>query len=119
MPHVYTAMLRRGAEEGTKAPVSGPQLVGGALTGSLPRWFDYTFRVDVAEDGIHALYLAPKVDPALGGKTMMLANPRLPMAGTKVAVPAVIKPASLVSALRKLEEREAAALVEEREELGL
>ena len=61
VPHLYTAMLRRGAEEGTKASVSGPQVVGGALTGSLPRWMDLTFRID-AEGDAHVLYIMPKPD---------------------------------------------------------
>ena len=117
VPHLYTAMLRRGNEEGTKAAVSGPQLVGGALTGSLPRWMDLTFRVDAEESG-HVLYIMPRPDAQLGGRIMMLANPRLPLEGSKVVVPPMIKPASLVKALEHLALRRVAAREELKGELG-
>ena len=117
VPHLYTAMLRRGSEEGTKASVSGPQLVGGSLTGSLPRWFDLTFRVD-AEGDAHALYIMPKPDVSMGGRTMMLANPRVPMEGGRVVVPPSIKPASLVRALEVLAARKVAAREDLKGELG-
>ena len=48
----------------------------------------------------------------------MLANPRLPMEGSKVVVPAAIKPASLVKALEHLEARKNAARDELKGELG-
>ena len=118
VPHLYTAMLRRGSEEGTKAPVSGPQLVGSALTGALPRWMDLTFRVDIEQEA-HTLYIMPKPDPIMGGKTMMLANPRIPLEGAEVRVPAFIKPASLVGALEWLEKRGVAAREAFRMEMGV
>ena len=118
VPHLYTATLRRGQEEGTKAPVCGPQIVGGALTGMLPRWLDYTFQAE-SEGESHVLYLMPHPDSVAGGRTMAMANSRLPLEGGSVKVPMSVKPASLVKALQVIAARKEAAFADVKAELGL
>lgn len=118
VPHLYTAMTRRG-ESGSNSPVLGPLVIGEALTGKLPRWFDYTFRVVADSQGQHTLYLGPHSDPSLGGRTIALANPRLPKEGAKVKVQLSITPASIVQALSQMRARKDAARDEVRAELGL
>lgn len=110
VPHIYTAGARRG-ESAANTPILGPLVIGDALTGQLPRWMDYTFRCSMSGGKYH-LHLSPHTDPQLGPRTVVLSNPRLPKAGTKVKVPASIEPASLVKALRILAAREAAAAQE-------
>lgn len=96
---IWTAMARRGEDENTSS-VLGPQAAGKALTHDLPRWFTYTFRLSAEpqEDGTvkHKMYLEDHKDKMLKG-AKGLGNSRVPL-DSKIKLPPVIEPASLVKA---------------------
>jgi hypothetical protein len=119
---LWTAGDRRG-EDDAIGGVIGPQIAGKAMTGEAPRWFKYTFRVatEMSGPGVpprHVLYLEDHMEPS-ARMAKGIANSRVPLAGTKVAVPSRIEPASLVDALHVISQRKAAAKDEIRARLGL
>ena len=86
--------------------ILGPDVIGKALTEEVPRWFTYTFRIDVlpAQQGKperHILYLGNSVDVGAGNATG-LGNIRLPLDAPKPPQIA-IDPADIVVALKSIE----------------
>lgn len=109
---LWTAGDRRG-EDDVAGGVVGPQLAGKALTGEVPRWFKYTFRiateVQPGQDAKHVLYTDSHVEMASKGMSKGIANARVPLAGAEVKVPTRIEPASLVKVFELLAQRQQAA----------
>jgi hypothetical protein len=120
---LWTAGDRRG-EDDANGGVVGPQAAGKALTGELPRCFQYTFRI-VSEvlpnqDTTHVLYTDSHVEMQSKGMAKALSNGRVPLAGGDTAkVPSKISPASLVQVLQLLEKRQDAAKIAMMKRLGL
>lgn len=120
---IWTAGDKRG-EDDAAGGVIGPQTAGKAQSPEVARWFKYTFRLaqDV-QPGMpvkHLMYLDRHIEMA--GKTLAqgIANSRVPMAGgDEVKIPDVIEPASLVTVLELLKQRQVAAKDAIRIRLGL
>jgi hypothetical protein len=106
VPSIWTATLARSSD--MYGGILGPQTAGKAQSAQVPRWFDYTFRIDErpASDGanVHTLYLESHMDKQAKG-CMVKANARLPLAGGDVKVEAQITPASLVQAFLQIQAR--------------
>lgn len=119
---IWTAILKRSQDAVGGGGILGAQAVGNQLTPSLPRWMDYTFRINAipAENGPakHVLYLEAHLDrQAKGAK--VIANARLPLAGGDAApVEAVFEPADIVAALLKIRNRGKAARVSIKERIA-
>lgn len=110
VPSIWTAILNRVNDSlGTASGIYGPQAVGKQLTHSIPRWFDYTFRLNnipTTEGMRYVLELATHLEKG----ARVLANARLPLAGSEtVPVDLKIEPANLVWALLQITKRRAAA----------
>ncbi len=119
---LWTAGDRRG-EDDAIGGVVGPQLAGKALTGEVPRWFNYCWRVSTdvqpGMDPKHVLYTDWHVELNAKGMSKGISNSRIPLSGGEVKIPARIEPASLVSVLELLQRRETAAEDAIRKRLGL
>ena len=105
---LWTASATRDEDPNASGKVIGPAVAGKALTSELPRHCDLCFRIDCTpaqggKEEEHILYLGNSLDLAAGNATS-LGNTRVPM-GAK-ALPATIKPASLVKALELIEAAE-------------
>lgn len=115
---VWTFSLYRG-EGLTDNAILGPKLVGKALTASLPKEFQYTFRLasipEVDRPPRHVLYL--ETHQELNGM-VGYSNSRYPI-DAATALPLMIEPASVSEAIRLIEEGEKEAEERAREELGL
>jgi hypothetical protein len=86
--------------------VLGPDVIGKALTSEVPRWFDYTFRIDVLPAAMgkaerHILYLGNHVDVG-AGNAAGLGNIRRPL-DAPTLTSNTIEPANIVTALTQLE----------------
>lgn len=105
---IWTFGVHRG-EEQDRTPIIGPKLAGKALTASIPRWFRYTFRLDLItqenESPIHRLYLSAQ--PELAGLGKAFGNARYPLGVTPL--PPYVEPASLPVALDLIEKGQAEA----------
>lgn len=116
---IWTFSLDR-SEKTDAIGVVGPKLAGHALTASIPKWFLYTFRlVSTPVAGApprHSLYLQEQ--PDLGGVGMSFANARYPL-DAEVPLPAVVEPASVVEALRLIQDGERQAKEAIMREVGL
>jgi hypothetical protein len=82
--------------------ILGPDVIGKALAEETPRWFTYTYRIDVlpAQQGKperHILYLGTTVDTGAGNATG-LGNMRMPLDAPKLEAN-TIEPANIVTAL--------------------
>lgn len=105
---IWTASARRAQDaDSPNNPILGPQMAGKALTGDLPRWFNFCYRaMAVPADpalGIKAenrLYFDDHVERSSPG-TKGLGNGRLPLDshGEGNELPPYISPASLVAAV--------------------
>lgn len=120
---LWTAGDRRG-EDDANGGVVGPQVAGKALTGEVPRWFKYTFRLAVevnpGEAAKHVLYTDRHIEMASKGMSQGISNSRVPLSGgAAVNIPPKIEPASLVSVLELLRQRQGAAKDEIKLRLGL
>lgn len=118
---LWTASASKDEDQNAGGKVIGPAFIGKALTAEAPRWYHYTFRIDATPAGSgkleeHILYLGNNVD-LMAGNATALGNTRIPMAAK--ALPAFIKPASLVTALEMIAnaEKEATSVIKKR--LGL
>lgn len=115
---LWTFSVHRG-EEQDRTPILGPKLAGKALTPSIPKWFNYTWRLtSVALEGaepVHRLYLSEA--PELAGMGHSFGNSRHPLGADPL--PPYIEPASITEAMRLIEEGQAQADAKERAELGL
>lgn len=122
---LWTAGDKRG-EDDVAGGVVGPQVAGKAMTGEVPRWFKYTFRlaVEVAVNAApkHVLYTDAHME--MNAKMAKgIANARVPLAGGDgtdgVIIPPKIEPASLVKILELLEGRGKTAEDAIRKRLGM
>lgn len=100
---MWTATLSRDPDQST-AQVLGPQIAGKALTGEVPRWFVYTFRITVIPPPAgssakerHILYLGSHQDQGAGAKGM--ANMRRPLDADPLT-DFKVEPASIVKAIQ-------------------
>jgi hypothetical protein len=114
---IWTFTVYRG-EEQDSTPILGPKLAGKALTAEIPKWFEYTFRLDsIPVDGAeprHVLYTSEHSE--LGGMGHSFGNSRYPLGVTPL--PAVIEPASLVEAIELIEKGQQEADEKLKEELN-
>lgn len=99
---MWTSAVARDDDPNSTGKVLGPAVAGKALTGEVPRWFVYTFRIAaVPASGTaaerHILYLGDHSDTAAGG-AKGLGNTRVPLA-PGVKMPNSIEPASVVKAI--------------------
>lgn len=105
---IWTFGVHRG-EEQDRTPIIGPKLAGKALTASIPRWFRYTFRLDLipqeGETPIHRLYLSSQ--PELAGLGKAFGNARYPLGVTPL--PPFVEPADLPKALELIAKGQAEA----------
>ena len=115
---LWTFALLRG-EGQDRTPILGPKLCGKALTPFLPKEFQYTLRLDVIPQDsgapIHRLYTTAHSE--LAGMGYSFGNIRCPLGVD--APPAVIEPASIITAMEALKaaQEQADRLLDE--ELGL
>jgi hypothetical protein len=115
---IWTFTVYKG-EEQDSTPILGPKLAGKALTAEIPKWFQYTFRMDsIPVEGAeprHVLYTTEHTE--LAGLGHSFGNARYPLGATPL--PAVIEPASLVTVIELIEQgqKEADELI--KAELGL
>ena len=106
---LWTAGLNLDKDEITTTKVVGPDVIGKALTGVLPKDFNYTFRLGVnpAQGGKaeeHLLYLGTHVDPQAGNAVAM-GNIRRPLDSTPLkAEEFIIKPANIAKALKLVQD---------------
>lgn len=112
-PSIWTAILQRTSDPTGGGGLLAAQTVGKSQGHSLPRWFDYTMRLDAkpSESGgaVHTLYLSTHLDKAAKG-AKVIANARLPLAGAEQApVAATITPADIVKALLQIRRRNVVA----------
>lgn len=109
---LWTASVSKDADELSTSKVLGPQVVGKALTTEVPRWFELCFRIDAIPSQAgkperHILYLGNSVDQA-SGNAVSLGNTRTPL--DSKPLPASIEPASLVGALKLINQTKVEAL---------
>lgn len=101
---IWNFSVYRG-EDQERTPILGPKLAGKALTAAIPKWFEYTFRLEsIAQEGaapIHRMYLTEHTE--LAGMGHSFGNARYPIDAV-TALPASIEPASLIEAIRLVEE---------------
>lgn len=102
---LWTAAAKRDEDPNAAGKVLGPAIAGKALTGEVPRWFVYTFRVAAVPGSAgqaerHILYLGDHQDVNSGG-AKGLGNTRVPLDAPKL--PATIEPASLVKAIELIQ----------------
>ena len=108
VPYIlWTASLSKDDDSINSGKVLGPAVVGKALTSEVPRWFQYTFRIDAlpSQQGKaerHVLYLGMSQDQT-AGNAVVLGNTRVPL-GTEL--PPTIEPASLVQAMKLITDAE-------------
>ena len=111
LPTIWTSALRR-AQDDQNNPITGPEILGKAMTTAAPRWFKYSFRIEgIAEmngEKRHVLHLGSYKD-MMSGMVKVLGNARVPLDGGDVEIPNLIEPASVIEALKLLKAREKAA----------
>ena len=105
-------------ENANDQTVIGPKLAGHALTSAIPKWFKYTFRVtsvpQLDNPPSHVLYLQEQTENGMLG----FGNARYPL-DALTPLPEKLEPASLVEALRLIEQGQVEAEQSLRDELGL
>lgn len=114
---VWTFGLYRG-EGQTDAPVLGPKLAGKALTPDVPRWMDFFWRTvaitQLDASPIHRLYLQAHPE----GMSIAFGNSRYPK-DASTPLPPYVEPASIIEALRLIEQGQEEALANLKEEMGM
>src|SRR3990167_7865556 len=103
---LWTSSVSKDEDTTAAGKILGPDVIGKALTAEVPRWFSYTFRIDVVPANgptkeRHVLYLGNHVDIG-AGNAAGLGNIRMPLDG-KWPDKNIIEPASIVAALELLE----------------
>jgi hypothetical protein len=103
---LWTSSVSKDEDTNAGGKVLGPDVIGKALTTEVPRWFNYTFRIDVIPAQLgkperHLLYLGNHVDVG-AGNAAGLGNTRMPLDAGALASN-VIEPANIVQALNLLE----------------
>jgi hypothetical protein len=106
---ILWTFLEQRSESQDLTNVLGPKLVGKALTASLPKEFNYTFRLEAVpqdNDGapLHRLYL--KQHQEFGGLGKAFANARYPF-DADTPLPTFVEPADMGVALALLEQGQA------------
>ena len=119
---IWTSSVSKDEDTNAAGKILGPDVIGKALTAEVPRWFSYTFRLDVipaqmGQKERHLLYLGNHVDVGAGGANG-LGNIRMPL-DSKPLEKNVIEPASLVKALEIIEGGRKNAVDEIRKRLSL
>lgn len=109
---LWTAGVSKDDDTVSAGKVLGPAVVGKALTGEVPRWFNLTFRVDclpatAGKPERHIIYLGNSQDLQAGNATS-LGNTRVPLDAP--VLPSSLEPASLVRALELIDGGHTAAL---------
>lgn len=99
---LWTSSVSKDDDTTAGGKVLGPDVIGKALTAEVPRWFNYTFRIDVlpAQSGKperHILYLGNHVDVG-AGNAAGLGNIRRPLDAPPLTS-VTIEPADLGKAL--------------------
>lgn len=114
---VWTFGLFRG-EGADQNPVLGPKLAGKAMTPDIPRWLDYFWRVaaipELDSAPRHRLYLQTHPE----GVSIAFGNSRYPIDASST-LPPFIEPASIIEALRLLDQGQDEAYANLKEELGM
>lgn len=118
---LWTAGITKDDDEVSTSRVIGPDVIGKALTGVVPKDFNYTFRIDVlpAKDGKaerHILYLGSNMDMSTAGASA-LGNTRMPLDAPPLAS-SQIEPASITKALELIEKGGQAAEIEIKKRLA-
>lgn len=118
---IWTASVSKDDDVNSSGKVLGPAVAGKALTAEVPRWFQYTFRVDaipaqMGQKERHILYLGNQQDIGAGGATG-LGNTRTPLDAPEL--PTTIEPASLVKALELIQAGYAPAVAAIKKRLGM
>lgn len=107
VPYIlWTSSVSKDDGNISSGKILGPDVIGRALTEEVPRWFTYTYRIDVLpskgdQPEKHIIYLGSTVDVGAGNATG-LGNMRLPLDSKKPEKYA-IDPASIVAALEASE----------------
>lgn len=123
VPYIlWTSSVSKDEGQLNSGKVLGPDVIGKALTEEVPRWFSYTFRLDVlpAANGKperHLLYLGTHQDVSAGNATA-LGNIRQPLDSPSLAKN-VIEPANVVEAIKAIEGGYDPATAAIRKRLGL
>jgi len=100
---LWTAAVKRDEDPNASGKILGPAITGKALTGEVPRWFVYTYRVAAIPSAAgerHILHLGDHQDMQSGG-AKGLGNTRVPLDAPKL--PATIEPASILKALEMVQ----------------
>jgi len=102
---LWTASAKRDEDPNANGKLLGPAVAGRALTGEVPRWFVYTFRVaaipaSTGKQEKHILYLGDFSDTS-AGNAKGLGNCRMPLDAPTFST--VIEPASIVKALEVID----------------
>ena len=118
---IWTSSVSKDEDINAGGKVIGPDVIGKALTTEVPRWFDYTFRIDTipasgATPERHILYLGNHVDLGAGG-AQALGNIRMPLDADKLTQ-TVIEPASIKTAFEIIQKGQNSALEKLKKRLG-
>lgn len=118
---VWTSSVSKDEDINAGGKVIGPDVIGKALTTEVPRWFDYTFRIDtIPANGVtpekHVLYLGNHVDLGAGG-AQALGNIRMPLDADKLTQTS-IEPASIKKAFELIAQGQNSALNKLKQRLG-
>jgi hypothetical protein len=119
---LWTSSVSKEDDTTAGGKVLGPDVIGKALTAEVPRWFNYTFRIDVlpaaqGKQERHLLYLGNHLDVG-AGNAAGLGNVRRPLDAAPLKE-IVIEPADLVKALKLFEGGQEEAKEAIRKRLGL
>jgi|SRR3972149_275171 len=111
---LWTSSVSKDDDLNASGKILGPDVIGKALTGEVPRWFNLTFRIDTlpgqsGKEERHVLYLGNQQD-VNAGNAIGLGNVRLPAGSPKLDT-TIIEPASIVRALEMIDRAQAAAKV--------
>ena len=99
---IWTSSVSKDDDSNAGGKVLGPDVIGKALTAEVPRWFNYTYRIDgqPAAQGKperHILYMGSHVDVS-AGNAAAVGNIRRPIDAPPLTV-LTIEPADIVKAL--------------------
>ena len=100
---LWTSSVSKDEDGVSSGKVLGPDVIGKALTAEVPRWFHYSFRIDVlpAQSGKgerHILYLGSHVD-INAGNAAGLGNIRRPL-DAPALTQTTVEPANIVTAIQ-------------------
>lgn len=112
---MWTSSVSKDEDGVSSGKVLGPDVIGKALTAEVPRWFHYTFRIDVlpAQGGKgerHVLYLGNHLDVG-AGNAAGLGNIRRPLDAPELKQ-LTIEPANIVQALKMIRDESTKAAAE-------